>query len=58
MLGYFNPNVDQILIKPSKWVDILNDIFNPKFGFAFFRVYRVLQECVLKLMGFLVKRLK
>jgi len=26
----FGPNVD----KPSNWVNILNDIFNPKFGFV------------------------
>jgi len=37
MLGYFNPNLDQILTNPViglAFDDILIDIFNPKFGFV------------------------
>jgi len=34
MLGYFNPNFGSNIDKPSNWVNILNDIFNPKFGFV------------------------
>jgi len=34
MLGYFNPNLDQMLTNWVSWVSILNYIFNPKFGFV------------------------
>jgi len=32
--GLFQPKFGSNIDKPSKWVNILNDIFNPKFEFA------------------------
>jgi len=32
MLGLFQPKFGSNIDKPSNWVNILNDIFNPKFG--------------------------
>jgi len=32
--GLFQPKFGSIMDKPSNWVNILNYIFNPKFGFV------------------------